>query len=1379
VISRLQKKGGDVQTAADAAALAPNLSATPTNSTADRLLRIKPRIEAPLIILLALLLATGLSAYQSYQKNKQDIDQRFTDIALHAVDIVVNEFHNVEDAMELAGTVIAASPTIDNARWNTYLDQRKLRERAVVGLIRLEYRAVSKSPDSQDAAAPPSLVRLYTDSPNEGSDVLTGVHIQAAFQESRRTQMSVVTTALGSVAARSNSTVTAPSSANTGSKLGTMRADYIALVRPVYAAFMVTREPIGYMVAVIRTSDLLTRAINEEGRRIQLAVLESNTVAFHSPEYYLHANAAPMRYKKNIVLGRRDWQVEVVATPALKRVLTSSTPITIVLVGVVATTLLAGLVWLLTRLREQATSLANSMTMKLRDQIKFTDDLIELNPNPIYRKDSLGRLMVVNRAWEQLHRRQRNDVIGKTSREFLNADDAERAELFDQAVLASRDGFEARESSVTTADGKRIPTILAKQVIRRADGTIDGIIGTLTDVTQVKELQREVARQREQLDMVIMSSQQGIFDVDASGGGRAYFSERFKEILGYTNANFPVRFEWRSQIVEADRLMFYEHIVEHFKHETPFLDVECRAYNAARSSSTDYVWLRIRALAQYGADKRATRLVGSIVDISDRRESEQKLIEANIRVTDAAKAKEAFLATMSHEIRTPMNGVLGMTGLLEGTRLDDEQRDYIRLIRASGDTLLRLINDVLDFSKIESGRMTLESTPLEWARVVEEAYELVAESARHKQLSLVYDIDPEVPTYLQGDITRLRQVLLNLLSNAIKFTDKGEIALTTTCQPLTDGKIELTVSISDTGIGIPANRISSLFEPFTQVDATTTRKYGGTGLGLAIVKRLVTMMNGTVAIVSKVNVGTTITFTMVTRPDRGPTLPHMQIRVPEFLGKRLLFVDESAHRRKVVQQRFPLWGLSVECVEPTNAIKIMRQSVVDNKVPDVVQIDVGYVMQHGDEMRRFLAEQDALRETKTMPRIAVIIMSSYSRAELAALPGFVPFRHDFLLIRPISRARMFDVLMQIMTGQYGRDVSTRPYAVQPVHDADYALLHSVKVPPLAVGTISAERAPNPAEQKVVSLNVLVAEDNEVNQRVIEGILRRMGHRATIVEDGQAAVDAMREVYADTSRAVYDIVLMDIHMPVLDGVGATKAIKQLYQEQAILRAELQPAPIVAMTAHALPGDKQHYLAQGLDDYIAKPLRNQEIMRMLARQLPDKIQELTQPIAGFQQNSSIKTASVGNSSTMGQTDAAQKIMKLPLLDMEQLEDLRGLPVEDGDDSGANGLITLFKTKSQERLRIIASSLVDADWTKLGDTSHSLRGAAASIGFPRVAAACKLLELSARRLAPKAGVPLLQDDSPLPTQGQLDEMFELLTRHFFEAEIALDKWLAASPD
>jgi PAS domain S-box-containing protein len=1321
------------------------------------------RIESPWLVLAALLLSTLVASLQSYRQVNQESQSRFQTLAMHAKTEMATRFRQIDDALATAGAVIAATPQIDSGRWNRYLDAGEKRSATLPGLARIEYRTKRRTGVDQSKVTSASLIRVIPDITIVSDELANSSLIDEAIETARQSQRTAATPLL-------------PTSSKQDSTA------FIALVKPIYPAFTDATEPLGYLVAFVQPADLLALTMRSNDQRLLFSLTEAvgspvdptATFAKSPSEAVYPGHQSQYEAPMSLVVGQRSWVLQVESSPSLETELANRTPHMILLIGIIGTALLAGLVWLLTRLREQAVAMAESMTTKLRDQVKFTDDLIELNPNPIYRKDAQGRFVVVNRAWEQLLQRKREDVIGKTPLAFSRA--GEDTTEVDTEVLNSPTGFEVREAFINTSGAERVPIILARQVVRRADGTIDGIIGTVTNVTQIKLLERELEMQREQLDLVIRSSQQGIIDIELSENGAAYYSELFREILGFTPDKFPTRFYWDEWIHPEDAPAFRERLRLHLQRKSPYFDFECRALRADGGQ----MWVRVRGIAQYDASGHATRFTGSIVDVTERRQAEAKLIEANVRVTEAARAKEAFLATMSHEIRTPMNGVLGMAGLLAETPLNDEQRDYIRLIRASGDTLLRLIDDVLDFSKIESGRMTLEAVSVELAGVVEEAFELVGERAREKDIALVYDLRDDVPINIVGDATRIRQILLNLLSNAIKFTDTGEIALRMTCDSLPDGRIKLNAAVTDTGIGIPADRVTKLFEPFTQVDASTNRKYGGTGLGLAIVKRLVSMMGGEVSIDSTLGKGSTIRFSIVTQRARGPLRHHMQRALPEFIGKRILLIDDVESRRNSVTYRYQRWGFDVVDFSKTDAINFLGQGLSANI--DIIITDSLPKTPSDTAVESVVAAYEQARSAAGEPPPVVILMSSTSRAELSRDRTRRLMRHNMFVMRPTGTARMFDVLMQAATGKGNAEVATRPFTQEPVYDTEFA---ESKRNRALTRTVIAAPSPGNAETADAQppsggLNILVAEDNEVNQRVIEGILKRLGHHATIVADGQSVVDAATTALAG-GRDDIDIILMDIHMPVLDGVGATKELKRRFAS-TLPEEKLATVPIAAMTAHALAGDREYYLSEGLDDYISKPIHREELIALLARCVPLKTSApASMPTVSADNASTPATPQLATTANPGSSKLASApwlrpdLSGLAILDFAQLEDLRGLPANSGGDPSEKTLIALFQEKSRERLRSMASCLVDSNWLHLGDLAHSLRGSSASIGFPRVAAACKALELAARQLSPKPNVPPTVANDPLPTQGQMDELYEDIMRYFYEADIALAKWLA----
>ncbi len=1306
-------------------------------------------IEAPWLIIAALLAATVLTAYQNQRQTNAEATARFEEMAAGARQTVQDNLQRIDDITAAVGAMAAIVPMLDQQRWSQYFDQHIAAAPTLIGLKRVEYWRLGET-DADGNASVRFIRNMATDSADK--DILPRLPItalNATILQAKRTR---------------HSAISAPITLDQRE-----RGQFVVMVN--YVAPLTPQREDAYVIALIRLNDIIDALVQKTSQRLHFAVQEHDQTLF-SDEAASRPSEQETKPKRQFVtsiplnIGQRDWQLNVGSTPALDAGLKNPSPQIILLVGVLGTLLLAGLVWLLTRLREQANHLAESMTEKLRDQAKFTEDLIELNPNPIFRKDAEGRFTAVNRAWEQMSGRDRSEVLGRANRDFQTPEIAAQNELHDQQLFNSVEGQDAREVFITNSTGREFQTIVAKQVLRRRDGSIDGLIGTVTDVTPIKLLEQRLALQQEQLDLVIRSSQQGIWDIDLTEGGNAYYSDRFREILGYAPTAFPDNFTWEKWIYEDDKAQFVHELTRSFKRETPFFDVEGRT----RRADNTYIWIRGRGITQHDASGCATRFVGSIVDISDRKKAEADLIEANIRVTEAARAKEAFLATMSHEIRTPLNGVLGMTSLLAETELNDEQRDYIRLVRASGDTLLRLIDDVLDFSKIESGRMTLETVPVETVAVVEEAFEIVAEKAREKQLVLISELSDDVPPYILGDATRIRQILLNLLSNAIKFTAQGEIICSLTARSLANQRIEIEGRVTDTGIGIPAARAVKLFQPFTQADASTTRKYGGTGLGLAIVKRLTEIMGGAIHVESTEGIGSTFTFTIQTSAVRGPLRPYMQRNLAEFQGKRLLLIDSNVKRLAILERQFIKWGLSIYSSLPDQCLVLHEQEgpfdmvVTDMLEPNKYALDLQTAITHGNKQRADNAEQPT----------AVILLSSMQRADLSRR-GLMPvLTHQIFATRPVGRSRMFDILMRAATNAVVHDVATRPFMPEPALENGNAAHSPASATMVALengSQFSLGLEPANATINHNAIDVLVAEDNEVNQRVMQGMLTKLGHRVHIANDGQAAVDAALTMHLD-------LIMMDIQMPILDGIAAMREIRAKFgaQSQDGQGSNFSIPPIVAMTANAMAGDREHYLQQGMDDYLAKPIRPNELTALIDRMVP-RARNINK-LSALNTLASAPGVTVTFASATGNdvVTAREGRAALPVLDFEQLDDMRGLP-SGSEVSGAfasNGLIELFREKSAERLAAMEAELVASDWLALGDTTHSMRGAAASIGFPRVAAACKQLELNSRRLTPKPGVPPVSTDTPLPSHREMDQLFEEIKVLYLEANTALTKWL-----
>ncbi|MBN1661395.1 MAG: response regulator [Anaerolineae bacterium] len=793
---------------------------------------------------------------------------------------------------------------------------------------------------------------------------------------------------------------------------------------------------------------------------------------------------------------------------------------------------------------------------EVQRQQQFSESLVEYVPVAIVTVGADDKVRSWNPAAERLFGYSRAEAMGRVLVDLITS-----AETRGQAIQfldhTLNEGYVHAVTQRCRQDGSPVDVELLAVPVSTSDGK-PGLVAIYHDITELKAATRSIEESQRRLADTIDFLPDATLVIDREGKVIAW-NRAMEEMTGVRAQDMLHKGE-------------YEYALPFYGTRRPILidlvllpdeELESRYAYIERHGATllgealvpvlrgKPAYLFATASALRDSQGEIVGAIETIRDISDRKRMEEELRQAKAAAEAATQAKSAFLATMSHEIRTPMNAVIGMTSLLLDTPLTAEQRDFADTIRTSGDALLTIINDILDFSKIEAGRIELERQPFAVHECVESALSLVAGQAAAKGLEIGCWIDPDVPLGIAGDETRLRQIVLNLLSNAVKFTQQGEVLVSVSAiaptEPGLAGECQLHFAVRDTGLGIPADRMDRLFQSFSQVDSSTTRRYGGTGLGLVISKRLAELMGGRMWAKSAgiPGQGSTFHFTIMAQPAAVQSRAKLGLEAPNLEGRRVLIVDDNTTNRRILRLQAQRWGLVPrDTGSPAEALAWAR----GGEAPDVAIIDWHMPEMDGLALAAELAKIDA--------HLPVVMVSSLGRADPEESKRFAAF-----LVKPVRASQLYDALVGILAG--------RPATQAPK-------------PAQAASLFDAEMG------KKRPLRILVAEDNAVNQKLALRLLQRLGYRADIAANGLETIRAVE-------RQPYDVLFMDVQMPEMDGLEATQEIVRRWSREERPR-------IIAMTANALAEDRDTCLAAGMDDYLAKPIRIEELVAALVQSHP---------------------------------------------------------------------------------------------------------------------------------------------------------------------------------
>ncbi len=791
------------------------------------------------------------------------------------------------------------------------------------------------------------------------------------------------------------------------------------------------------------------------------------------------------------------------------------------------------------------------------------------------------------------------------------------------------------------------------QPIMDQTNKIKSILFISRDITEIKKSEERIQQETAKLNAIISSMEEGLVFANADDiiiEANPYFCEflniKREDVIG--KSIWELHFGTIILILEEKIKKFKSNPnSEQFSIQRSIMGKQLilRMQPIYRNRKYDGILLNVIDVTELVNAKREAEEVSSA--LISALEAEKKLsfqLEMAIEALEEAnKAKSEFLANMSHEIRTPMSGIIGMTELALETKLTKEQREYLELVKESADSLLRILNDILDFSKIEAGKFELELSDFNLRETIESAINALAFQAYQKGLELICYIKQDVPDLLIGDSGRLRQIILNLVGNAIKFTERGEVILKAEVESKTEKNVCIHFSVKDTGIGIPKDKLKDIFEAFTQVDGSTTRKYGGTGLGLSISSRLVNMMKGKIWVESELNVGSTFHFTAVFEiiNDQKKEIPNQNISLSDISA---LIIDDNYTNRLVLQEMFNSWNIKSSLADNgMQGLKMLREAKENGKPFNLVILDAMMPEMDGFSVAENIHNDPSISDTKVIMLTSMGRHGNLSRTKELGITMY--------LVKPVKRSEIFNALVKLF------NIETIKEKDDEKSKTDYQ------------------------ENNNVSAKVLLVEDNAVNQRLAVKILEKNNYKVSIANNGIEALDMIK-------KEQFDIILMDVQMPKMDGFATTTAIRNMEENTG------EHIPIIAMTAHALKGDREKCLSMGMDDYISKPIKTSELLEIVGKWLKPK-----------------------------KVNTDETIIK-NMLDIDN-----ALKRLDNDIDLFNELIRIFIKDTVLRINELKSAINNNDISTLERTAHTIKGSASNIGAIEISNVAKNLEFVAK--------------------------------------------------